>query len=221
MSKESIKVILTGATGMVGEGVLFECLENPAVEEVLMVNRRHYEMTHGKLKELIIPDFKELNTVKMSLTGYDACFYCAGISSVGMSEADYTKITYDITMHFAEALKECNPEIVFNFVSGGHTDSSEKGKTMWARVKGKTENALQRSFPGREYNFRPALMKSAKGQKNFKGYNKWVHVLFPVFSLFFPSCTMQEIGRAMINTALKGYSKTVLEVNDIKDLARG
>ena len=143
-----MKVILTGATGMVGEGVLLECLENPAVEQVLSVSRRASGRTHGKLSELLVPDFRELGAVEAKLSGYDACFYCAGISSVGMKEADYALITYDTVLAFASTLLRLNPGMTFVHVSGSHTDSSEQGKVMWARVKGKAENALNLVFPG-------------------------------------------------------------------------
>ncbi len=212
---KQIKIILTGATGMVGEGVLLECLQHPAVSEILMLNRRHFNLQHPKLKELIIPDFLQLENVRVQLQGYDACFYCAGISSVGMSEADYTKITYDTTLHFATVLKELNPDLTFHYVSGGSTDSTEKGKVMWARVKGRTENDLNRLFPGKQYNFRPGLMKAVKGQQNFRGYNRYVKILYPVMSLIFPSCSLQDIARAMIHCTINGYSKNILEVKDI------
>ena len=128
----TIKVIITGATGMVGEAVLLECLQHPSVEKVLMVNRRPAGIKHPKLADCIIPDFLALNAFSDQLSGYDACFFCAGISSVGMNEADYSHITYDITLHFAHKLLEVQPGMVFDFVSGNHTDSSEKSKVMWA-----------------------------------------------------------------------------------------
>ena len=137
----NIKVILTGATGMVGEGVLLECLENPAVQQVLTVSRKASGWQHPKLKECIVPDFLSLDpgnnaVLRTQLSGYDACFFCAGISSIGMNEADYTRITYDTTLHFAREVSRVNPGMVFDYVSGSHTDSTEKGKIMWARVKG-------------------------------------------------------------------------------------
>ena len=135
---EKIKIIITGSTGMVGEGVLFECLENDAVSEILIINRRHYELQHPKLKELIVPDFFQLNQFADHIKGYDGCFFCAGISSVGMKEKKFTHITYDTTLTFAKTILENNRGIVFTYVSGAHTDSSEKGRIMWARVKGKT-----------------------------------------------------------------------------------
>ena len=217
---KKIKIILTGATGMVGEGVLLECLANDTVAEVLVVNRSASGKSHPKLKELIVSDFLQIEKFKEELKGYDACFWCAGKSSVGMNEADYTVLTYDTTMVFAEVLKELNPELVFNFISGGHTDSSEQGKVMWARVKGKTENALLKLFGNNSYNYRPALMKPTKGQKNFRGYNKFAPtVLFPLLKLFYPYLTLQQIGRAMINATTLGFEKQVLEVEDIRKLS--
>ena len=214
-----MKVIITGSTGMVGEGVLLECLINPNVKEILIVNRRPYEGKRNfKLKELIVPDFFNLEGVKEQLKGYDACFYCAGKSSVGMNEQDYTRITYDTVMLFAKTLLSLNPGMTFCHVSGTSTDSSEKGNVMWARIKGKAENGLMKLPFKAVYNFRPALMKPTTGQKYLSGYNKMYPVLYPVLRLFMPSkaCTMQEIGQAMINSVLKGYPKQILEVRDIK-----
>jgi uncharacterized protein YbjT (DUF2867 family) len=216
-----LKIIITGASGMVGEGVLLECLKQPMVGEVLAVGRKSSGLQHPKLKELIIPDFLKAEDFEKSLTGYDACFYCAGISSLGLDEKAYTFITYDTTLHFAKVMKRVNPLMVFTFVSGSHTDSSEHGKSMWARVKGRTENALMHVFPGRQYNFRPGLMKPAKEQKNFKGYNKSIRVLYPLLRPFFPSFTISEMAVAMINVVINGYDKAVLEVEDIKKLAKG
>ena len=213
-----MKVIITGATGMVGEGVLFECLENPTVKEVLIVNRRHYDIQHPKLKELLIADFMKLAEFENQLSGYDACFYCAGISSVGLNEDKYNFITYDTTLAFAQQLLQFNPNMVFNFVSGSHTDSSEKGKVMWARVKGKTENALMKlSFKG-QYNFRPGFMKPFKQQHNVKALFKPLIFLFPIL-LPKQSLTLKQVGQAMINAVTQGYAKQVLEIKDIKILA--
>lgn len=213
-----MKVMITGATGMVGEGVLFECLENPAIEEVLIVNRRHYDLQHPKLKELIVGDFTKLEDFEKQLSGYDACFYCAGISSAGMNEEKYNYITYETTMAFAGQLVKWNPNMVFNFVSGGHTDSTEKGKIMWARVKGKTENALMKLPFKAQYNFRPGFMKPFKQQKNVKAIFKPVIWIFPIL-LPKLSLTLKQVGQAMINAVQKGYPKQVLEIADIKILA--
>lgn len=213
-----IKVIITGATGMVGEGVLFECLQNENVSEVLIVNRRHYEYSHPKLKELLVPDFFQLNNFADNIKGYDACFFCAGVSSIGMKEDKYTYITYDTTLSFAKAVLAQNPNMVFTYVSGSQTDSSEKGRLMWARVKGKTENDLMKlSFKG-EYNFRPGIMLPFEGQKNWKSAYKFIAKAIKIFA---PKkiLTMHEVGKAMINAVLIGYPKSILEIDDIKALA--
>ncbi|SHG53911.1 NAD-dependent epimerase/dehydratase family protein [Flavobacterium johnsoniae] len=215
-----MKVILTGATGMVGEGVLIECLNNKNIESVLYVGRKTSGRSHPKLTEYLISDFLSLQSNDSRLAGYDACFYCAGISSVGMDEVEYTHITYDTTIHFAKAVLNQNPNLVFNFVSGFHTDSSEKGKVMWARVKGKTENALQRMPFRAQYSFRPGLMKPDKEQIHLKGFNKYIKFLYPVLGLFYTRCEIREIGRAMISTAQFGYSKKILEPIDIKKAAK-
>jgi nucleoside-diphosphate-sugar epimerase len=216
-----LKVIITGVTGMVGEGVLLESLQNSEIDSVLAISRKALDIKNPKLKILTVADFMNIDQYKDQLAGYDACFYCAGISSNGLTEETYTKITYDTTLAFAQAVREMNPQIVFNFVSGAHTDGTEKGKTMWARVKGKTENALMAMFPGREYNFRPALMKPVPGQKHIYGYNKLTtSFLFPVLNLMFSAITLQELTWAMIRTAKTGHERPVLEVADIKKIAR-
>jgi len=214
-----MKVIITGATGMVGEGVLFECLENPVVKEVLIVSRRHYNLNHPKLKELLVPDFSQVADFSENLKGYDACFYCAGISSIGIKEDEFKRITYDTTLAFAGQLLQLNPHMVFNFVSGNRTDSSEKGKIMWARVKGKTENALMKLPFKNQYNFRPAIMKATSGQVNVKTFYK---ISAPLIAPFFPQKTLmlKEVGQAMINSVRKGYAKQILEVTDIEQLAK-
>lgn len=214
-----MKVILTGATGMVGEGVLMECLDNPLVTEILVVGRRSIQKTNPKLSELIVPDFLKIKDFSEKLVGYDACFFCAGISSVGMKEEDYVRVTYDTTLAFAKTLLQKNPDLVFNFVSGQSTDSSENGRVMWARVKGKTENHLIRlGFKG-EYNFRPGVMLPVEGQNNSKslyvGIAKIMKFITPKLVL-----SIGDIGKAMINIVLNGYSKQVLEIKDIRTLAQ-
>lgn len=215
-----MKVIVTGATGMLGEGVLLECLQNPAVQEVLIINRRPSPIKHTKLTELLVPDFTKLHDFADAIKGYDACFFCAGISSVGMKEEKYNHITYVTTMAFAKALLDQNKDIVFCYVSGSHTDSSEKGKIMWARVKGRTENALMALPFKAEYNFRPGGMLTSPGQKNGKALYYFIVKIIKVIS---PKnvLTMQEVGVAMINSVLKGYPKKILEISDIKLLAKG
>jgi uncharacterized protein YbjT (DUF2867 family) len=214
-----MKVILTGATGMVGEAVLLECLDNPAVERVCSVSRRSCERTHPKLSEVLVPDFRDLGAVETMLSGYDACFYCSGISSVGLSEAEYTVITYDTPLAFASTLCRLNPQMTFVHVSGAHTDGTEQGKVMWARVKGKAENALMRlPFKG-VYNFRPSLMKPTPGQKKVKGGYHLIRILYPLLSLFFPAMALSDLGRAMINAVRLGAPRQVLEVADLRQLA--
>ena len=219
----AIKVIITGATGMVGEGVLLECLAHPEVAEVLLVGRKAFGRVHPKLKELVVPDFLHLDGVRDHLSGYDGCFYCAGVSSVGMKEPEYTRVTYDVTLQFAEVLAELNPGMVFDYVSGSGTDSSEKGRVMWARVKGRTENALMRLGFRRVYAFRPGYIGATEGQRNVPSYYKYFALLIPVLYRVLPNhgCTMREVGLAMISSVLVGYPKQVLEVKDIKALAAG
>ncbi len=214
----SIKIILTGSTGMVGEGILMECLENPNISEILSVSRKPSGKKHAKLKEYIVSDFMKIGLDDENFKGYDAVFFCAGISSMGMSEEEYTKITYDTTLHFAKAARSQNPDMVFNYVSGVYTDKTESGKIMWARVKGKTENALRKlGFKG-AYNFRPGFMKPVEGQENVKWFFKPFIWIFPAV---FPSksLTLREVGIAMINAVLKGYPTSTLEIKDIKNLA--
>ena len=215
----ALRVIITGATGMVGEGVLFECLENENISDVLLVSRRHYDVVHPKVKELLVPDFLNLADVTESLCGYDACFFCAGVSSVGMKEDRLTLMTYDTTLAFAKTVLGQNPRMVFTYVSGAKTDSTEKGRLMWARVKGKTENDLMKLPFKAEYNFRPGAMLPFNGQKN---WNKAYRVIAKILRAVAPKSvlTMKEVGRAMINAVMHGYPKQVLEVSDIWQLAQ-
>jgi nucleoside-diphosphate-sugar epimerase len=217
----NLKVIITGTTGMVGEGVLHECLQHLGIENILVINRRPCGVTHPKLSEIIHPDFMDITTIESKLTGYDACFFCLGISSVGLNEADYTRMTYTLTMHVAQVLSKVNPKMTFCYVSGASTDSTEKGKVMWARVKGKTENDLI-SLPFKAvYNFRPAVIRPTKGLKNTLVYYKYLGWLLPVIKWLAPNyiTSLKELGIAMINVVLKGYPKKVLEVKDIRLLA--
>jgi uncharacterized protein YbjT (DUF2867 family) len=216
-----IRAIVTGATGMVGEGVLLECLNDPDVEQLLVINRKPGGVSHPKLREIIHKDFLDLSAIEPQLTGYNACFFCAGVSSVGISEEEYKRITYDLTLNFARLLAKLNPDLTFCYVTGMGTDSSEKGRVAWARVKGATENALMRLFK-RSYMFRPGFMKATPGQKNVKSYYKFVAWLYPIGRVLYPAgfCTLQEVGRAMINAVRKGYPKQILEVKDIVDLAK-
>jgi uncharacterized protein YbjT (DUF2867 family) len=217
-----MKVIVTGATGMVGEGVILECLQNDKVSEVLMLNRKHFDLQHPKLKEIIVKDFMQLEGNHDTLKDYDACFFCAGISSVGLKENVYRQITHDVTMNVAKTLSSINPSMTFIYVSGSGTDSSEKGKLMWARVKGKTENDLIKLPFKAVYNFRPGMMKSTQGQKNVKWGFKMMDALYPLMNVLFPAfvSTLQEVAIAMIEVTLNKYSSSTVEVNDIKRIVK-
>ena len=216
-----MKVIITGATGMVGEGVLLECLEHPEVTEVLCVNRKPTGRSHPRLKEYIVPEFLNLGDHDEMLKGYNACFYCAGVSSLGMKEADYYRITYETTLHFARVVLQQDPQMTFIYVSGAGTDSSEKGRIMWARVKGKTENDLMKLPFKKVYNFRPGFMKATDGQKNILSAYKYFAWMYPLLKVIFPNSvsTMKQVGLAMINAVLTGYPENIVNVRDMKALA--
>jgi hypothetical protein len=217
-----IKAIITGSTGMVGEGVLLECLQHPDVESILVINRKPCGVTHPKLKEIIHSDFFDLLPIGSKLSGYNACFFCAGVSSVGMKEPEYTRITYELTMNFAQTLNRLNTDMTFCYVSGAGTDSSEKGRMMWARVKGKTENDLMKLQFKNVYAFRPAFMKPIKGQKNAPAFFKYILWLYPALHALFPQYfgTLSDVGLAMINCTIYGFEKKVLEAKDIAGLAK-
>jgi len=219
MQAGNIKVVITGVTGMAGEGVLHECLQHPAVSEVLVINRRPCGVSHSKLKEIIHANFFDITPIQAQLAGYDACYFCLGLTSVGKKEAEYFDLTYNLTTSFAETLCKANGKMQFFYISGAGTDSSEKGRTMWARVKGKTENDLVKLGFKAAYNFRPGVMLPFNGQKNWPRLYKFIAKLFKFFS---PKnvLTMQEVGKAMINCVTTGYSKNILEISDIKALAK-
>lgn len=216
-----IKAIITGSTGMVGEGVLLECLQHPDVEEVLVINRKPGGISHPKLREIIHSDFFNLASIEPQLTGYNACFFCLGISSVGISKEVYQHITYDLTLSVGKVLAKVNPEMTFCYVTGAGTDSSEKGSVAWARVKGATENALMQLFK-RSYMFRPAFMKASAGQKNLKSYYKYFAWVYPIGRALYPAgfCTLKEVGLAMIKVASTGYHQRIVNVKDIVELAK-
>ena len=221
----SIKAIITGATGMVGEGVLHVCLNSPDVESVLVLNRKPCGVTHPKLKEIIHKDFMDLTSIEDQLAGYNAGYFCAGVSSIGKKENEYRKITYDLTLNFANSLVQLNPEMVFTYVSGVGTDSTEKGKSMWGRVKGKTENDLLSLGFKQAYMFRPGAIIPLRGIKSrtksyqfMYDYFMWLVKLIKAIS---PNSVVSttQIGLAMINAMLKGYSKKVLRPKEIIDLS--
>jgi uncharacterized protein YbjT (DUF2867 family) len=217
-----IRVIITGATGMVGEGVLHECLLHAEVEKVLIINRKASGFEHTKLEELVHADFYDLSPVENRLAGYNACFFCLGVSSIGMNEDMYHRITYDLTLNFAHTVLKLNPELVFCFVSGSGTDSTGKGRSMWARVKGKTENALLALGFNGAYMFRPGFMHPTPGLTNTLKYYRYINWMYPAVRKIFPAyvSTLKELGLAMIHSVTGGYGKSVLEVKDIVALAK-
>jgi hypothetical protein len=217
-----IKAIITGVTGMVGEGVLMESLLHPDVEKVLVINRRPCGTINPKLTEILHANFFDLAPIADQLKEYNACFFCLGVSSVGMKEDEYYSLTYTLTMHMAEILSRQNPEMTFCYISGAGTDSSEKGRLNWARVKGKTENDLMKLPFKKVFAFRPGFLQPSKGLKNVHRYYGVFILLYPVFRFLMPKfvSTLKELGLSMINSALYGYEKPVLEVKDIVDLSK-
>jgi uncharacterized protein YbjT (DUF2867 family) len=218
----NIRVIITGATGMVGEGVLHECLLSPDVEKVLVVGRRTCGVQHARLTEIVHKDLFDLSPIESQLAGYNACFFCLGVSSVGMKKPDYEKMTYDLTMNFARTLAKVNNDMSFCYISGAGTDSTEKGRLHWARVKGKTENDLQKLGFKHIFLFRPGILKPTPGLKNTLGFYKWAGWLMPLFQLLAPNSitSLTQLGKAMINAVTNGYSKNIIEVKDIKLLSK-
>lgn len=220
-----IKAIITGSTGMVGKGVLLECLENPKVESVLVVNRRPVGIKHEKLTEVIHNDFYNLQEIEKSLAGYNACFFCLGTTSVGKSEEVYKRITHNLTINFAKTVLEQNPEMSFCYVSGTGTDSTEKGKTMWARVKGKTENDLLAMGFKNAFMFRPGYIQPVRGEKAVSGLVNFSYKIFkpfyPLLKKIFPKfvTSTENIGKAMINVVLNDSGIKILESNDINRTA--
>jgi len=219
---EGLNVIITGTTGMVGEGVLHECLNHKDVKSILVINRKPCGYQHPKLKEIIHNNFYDFSSIENQLSGYNACFFCLGVSSIGMKEAEYFEKTYTLTMHVAKTLAKQNTDMVFSYISGASTDSTEKGKSMWARVKGKTENDLMKLPFKKVYAFRPGYMQPTKGLKNTLPYYKYFSWLYPVMRPVFPGfvSTLSELGLAMINATYNGYEKQVLEVRDIVRITR-
>lgn len=214
-----LKIILTGATGMVGEGVLHECLSSELVESILVVNRKPCGYENRKLSELIVPDFMSIEAYSEKLKGYDTCLFCLGVSSVGMDEKTYTQLTYDLTLKFARTVLAVNNDMCFSYISGAGTDSSEKGRLMWARVKGKTENHLKSLRFKKTYNFRPGMLKPSKGLKNTLPYYKYLGWIYPILKLLAPNsgCKLSELGQAMIKCS---YNKLEIETLEVSDIIR-
>ena len=209
---------------MVGQGVLRECLLDPNVTEVLSIARSAVHQQNPKLRELILPDIANLAGNEPELTGYDACFFCTGVSSVGMSEEKYTALTYDLTLSFARTIAPLNPQMTFIYVSGASTDSTEKGRTMWARVKGRTENALLRLPFKAAYMFRPGFIQPLHGIRSKTRLYQLIYNLIAPLTLHLKDrlpkyiTTTEQIGRAMLAVARNGYPKTILDPEDINRL---
>lgn len=222
MNYSEINAILFGATGHIGQGVLIECLEHPDVNSVLVIGRSSCGIEHAKLSEIIHNDFMDYSSITDQLTGYNACFFCLGVSSVGMSAEDYSRITVDYSVKAAEALSAANPDMTFCFISGAGTDEKEKSRMKWARVKGRAENALK-EFPFRDvYLMRPGYIQPMKGVKTRLKMYRIMGPLYPVWRFLFPKMVTNtiEVGLAMINAVLYGYEKQTLETSDIVKLAR-
>ncbi len=220
---KKISVIITGATGMIGESVLDQCLKHDLVDRVLILNRRPSGFQHQKLNEIVLANLSDCSSIKDSLMGYDACFFCIGVTALGKNEETYTQLTYNITIEFASQLAGLNPSMTFCYISGAGTDSSEKGRSMWARVKGKTENDLMKLPFKQVYNFRPGALipylkvKPTQTYQSVK-YFKWLLILLrPIF----PNqiLRLSDFSIAMINSVLVGYPKKILEASDIKRLS--
>jgi uncharacterized protein YbjT (DUF2867 family) len=216
-----MKIILFGATGMVGQGCLRECLLDPEIASVLAVGRSPTGVQNAKLREIVHDNFLDFSAIESQLAGFDACFFCLGVSSVGMSEERYRRLTYDITLAAATTLSRLNPGMVFVYVTGQGTDSTEQGRLMWARIKGKTENDLLKLPFRAAYMFRPAGIQPLHGVKS---RTAWVQAIYVVASPLLTwlnraapkyMTTTEQVGRAMIKVARDGYPKPVLESEDI------
>lgn len=218
-----MKVLIFGASGMVGQGVLRECLLDPEVTQVISLGRSPSGTSHPKLRELIHRDLFDYSSIESELNDVDACFFCLGVSSVGMKEADYARISYDMTLAAATVLARLNPNMVFTYVSGAGTDSTERGAVMWARVKGRTENALL-ALPLRAYMFRPGIIQPLHGVRSktalYQFFYKLATPLFPLLRAIAPNqiTTTEQVGKAMLILAKRGGDKKVLESKDIATL---
>src|ERR1700687_4720131 len=216
-----MKVVLFGATGMVGQGVLRECLLDPDVESVLAVVRNASLPQHVKLREIVHQDVSDLSAIEDRLAGFDACFFCLGVSAVGMKEEEYRRLTFDLTVSVARTLAKLNPTMTFIYVSGAGTDSTERGRLMWARVKGRTENALLQMPFKAVFLFRPAYIQPLHGIRTKTAWYGAVYAvvrpLYPFWTMLLPNyvTTTECGGRAMLNATKRGFSKPVLENRDI------
>jgi uncharacterized protein YbjT (DUF2867 family) len=216
------RIVVFGATGMVGEGVVHEALRHPAVNAVLVIGRRSCGISHRKLKEIVHADFFDYASIEDQLRGHNACFFCLGVTSIGRKEEEYRRLTYDLTMAAARTLSRLNPEMDFAYVSGAGTDISERGQSMWARVKGKTENDLMKLPFKAVYAFRPGYIKPTPGLRHAISISRWIAPLYPVLHALLLKyvCTLEDVGLAMIRVVTDLYAKKVLECSDITALGR-
>jgi len=212
MEAKKLNVLITGSTGMVGEGVLLICLQNPAVEKITVVNRRSLGFTHPKMTEIIHGDFYDLSSIENQLTGFDACYFCLGISSIGANETDYYKVTYTLTMHFGETLSRLNPGMVFCYVAGAGTDETENSRQSWARVKGKTENDLEKLPFKALYRYRFGFVKPVPGQKHAKNFYNYINWVLPFGKIVYPEGfnSLDEVALSMIYVTLYGSEEKKL-----------
>ncbi|OLC51156.1 MAG: epimerase [Acidobacteria bacterium 13_1_40CM_65_14] len=216
-----MNVLLFGATGMIGQGVLREALLDPDVERVVAVGRSATDQQHPKLRDLVVRDVADLTSVESELAGFDACFFCLGVSSAGMSEERYTRVTFDLTLAVAATLARLNPQMTFVYVSGMGTDSTERGRVMWARVKGRTENALLRQPFKAAYMVRPGVIIPLHGIRSKTMWYRLLYAatrpLYPVVKAVAPNAvtTTEQMGRAMLALVRRGYATPILETKDI------
>ena len=218
MQTKSINVIITGATGMVGEGVLHECLKDPKIASITLLTRRSTGVVHPKVTEVLLTDLFAFTGNEPGLNNADACFYCLGATSIGKSEEEYTKLTHDLTLKIARPLLQLNPDITFCYVSAKGTD----GKTMWARVKRRTENDLAKMGFKQFFAFRPFMLTPTKGLRNTHGFYNYISWLFPLGRMVYPEgfCTLRELALAMIQVGYQGYSKKIITPTDMVNIQK-
>lgn len=221
METKKLRVLVTGSTGMVGEGVLQVCLQHPAVEKVIALNRRSVGFSHPKLTEILLPDFHQLKTVEDQLKGLDACYHCMGVSSIGADESTYKDITYTLSILLGETMGRLNPGSVFCYLSGAGTDATETSKLSWARLKGRTENELSKMPFSDFYRYRPGFIKPLPGASHVQAFYKYVNWMFPIGKSLFPDgfSTIEEIGLSMIRVTLKEEEQKTLAGKDIRRIA--
>ena len=218
MQTKSINVIITGATGMVGEGVLHECLKDPKIASITLLTRRSTGVVHPKVTEVLLTDLFAFTGNEPGLNNADACFYCLGATSIGKSEEAYTKLTHDLTLKIARPLLQLNPDITFCYVSAKGTD----GKTMWAKVKRRTENDLAKMGFRQFFAFRPFMLTPTKGLRNTHGFYNYISWLFPLGRVVYPEgfCTLRELALAMIRVGYQGYSKKIITPTDMVNIQK-